>query len=121
MATCSGSSPGPAFPGLAPGQSVTIEYLTSPSPTSASRRRAPTSSSTSAPDRGYPLKDYVAVPFERPPQQGRDPRVVTPQAQYALDEAARDVAPRGPAPVFPTPLSVRKGEGELRLADACPR
>jgi len=108
--------PGPGFPGVAPGQSVSLEYLT---PLLTNRSFAPTGPYVvfdDAPARGYPLKEYVAVPFERPPQQGRDPRVVTPQAQYALDEAVGDIPPEAVPPVFPTPLSLRKGEGELRLA-----
>ncbi len=108
--------PGPGFPGLAPGESLTIEYLT---PLLTNMSFAPAALYIvfdDAPDRGIPLKDYLAVPFERPPQQGHDPRVVTPEAQYALDEATRDLADEDLPPIFPTPVSLRKGEGELRLA-----
>jgi hexosaminidase len=108
--------PGPAFAGLAPGASVTIEYLTPLITNMSSAPLAPYIVFDSAPDRGHPLKDYVAVPFERPPQQGHDPRVVTPEEQYALDAATRDLADEDLPPLFPTPVSVRKGEGELRLA-----
>jgi hexosaminidase len=107
--------PGPGFPGVAPGETVRIEYLT---PLLTNISFAPTGPYIvfdEAPAEGHPLKDYVAVPFERPPQQGRAPRVVTPEAQYALDEAVRDVLPEALPPVFPTPLSLQKQEGELRL------
>jgi hexosaminidase len=108
--------PGPGFAGLAPGQSVTIEYLTWPLTNMSFAPLAPYIVFEDAPDRALPLKDYVAVPFERPPQQGHDPRLVTPEAQYALDESTRDLAAEDLPPIFPTPLALRKGEGELRLA-----
>ncbi len=107
--------PGAGFPGVAPGKTVRFEYLT---PLLVNISFAPTGPYVvfdEAPARGLPLVDYVAVPFERPPQQGRDPRVVTPQAQYALDEAVRDIPLSALPPVFPTPLSLRKREGELRF------
>ena len=106
--------PGADFPGVAPGQSVEIEYLT-PLLTNISFAPAgPYVVFDEAPDRGHAI-DYVAVPFERPSQPGRDPRVVTPQAQYALDQAVRDIPLEALPPVFPTPLSLQKREGQLRL------
>ena len=106
--------PGADFPGVAPGQSVEIEYLT-PLITNISFAPAgPYVVFDEAPDRGHAI-DYVAVPFERPSQPGRDPRVVTPQAQYALDQAARDIPLDALPPVFPTPRSLQKREGQLRL------
>jgi hexosaminidase len=108
--------PGPAFPGVAPGESVAIEYLT---PLLTNMSFAPVGPYVvfdDDPARGRALAGYVAVPFERPPRQGHDPRVVTPEAQYALDEAVRDLADEDLPPVFPTPLSIRMGQGELRLA-----
>jgi hexosaminidase len=108
--------PGPGFPGLAPGEGVAIEYLTFPVTNMSFAPVAPYVVFESAPDRGYLLKDYVAVPFERPPQPGHDPRVITPEAQYALDEATRDLADEDLPPIFPTPLSLRMRPGELRLA-----
>ncbi len=92
--------PGADFPGVAPGQSVEIEYLT-PLITNISFAPAgPYVVFDEAPDRGHAI-DYVAVPFERPSQPGRDPRVVTPQAQYARDQAVRDIPLDGPAPGLP--------------------
>jgi hexosaminidase len=107
--------PGPGFPGVAPGQTVEVEYLTSLLTNVSFAPAGPYIVFDEAPDRGLALVDYVAVPFERPPQPGRDPRVVTPQAQYELDQAARDIPLEALPPVFPTPLSVEKREGRLRL------
>ncbi|HSD67687.1 MAG TPA: family 20 glycosylhydrolase [Vicinamibacteria bacterium] len=108
--------PAAGFPGVAPGETARFEYF---APLLVNLSFAPTGPYVvfdEAPARGHPLADYAAVPFERPPQQGRDPRVLTPQAQYALDEAVHDMPVDVLSPVFPTPLSLRKGEGELRLA-----
>jgi hexosaminidase len=107
--------PGAGFPGVAPGETARFEYLT---PLLTNLSFAPVGPYVvfdEAPAQGRPITDYVAVPFERSPQHGRDPRVVTPQAQYALDAAARDVPVEALPPVFPTPLSLQKREGELRL------
>ena len=113
--------PGAGFAGLAPGASVEIEYLT---PLLVNRSFAPAGPYVvfdDAKDEGYPLKGYVAVPFERPAQgEGRDSRVVTPQEQFALDSSIRDIAESDLPPVFPTPLEVARRAGELRL-HAMPR
>src|SRR5947208_1418421 len=67
-------------------------------------------------DWGVPLNDYVALPFERPPQgAGHDPRVVTPENQFALDSATRAIPASELPPVFPTPVEVTAGAGTLRL------
>src|SRR4029077_20117407 len=67
-------------------------------------------------DVGVPLSDYVALPFERPPQgAGHDPRVVTPENQFALDSATRTIPANELPPVFPTPVEVTAGAGTLRL------
>ena len=108
--------PGAGFPGVAPGETARFEYLT---PLLTNRSFAPVGPYVvfdETPAKGYPIADYVAVPFERPPQQGRDPRLVTPQAQYALDEATRDIPAEALPLVFPTPLSLQRRAGELRLA-----
>ena len=106
--------PGPAFAGLAPGQSVEVEYRTG---LLTNRSFAPTSPYIvfdDAKDVGRPL-DYVALPFERLPQgPGRDPRAVTPEAQYALDSAIRDIPAAELPLVFPTPFSAARGGGEPR-------
>jgi hexosaminidase len=106
--------PGADFPGVAPGQSVEIEYLT-PLITNISFAPAgPYVVFDEDPDRGHAI-DYVAVPFERPSRPGRDLLVVTPQAQYARDQAVRDIPLAALPPVFPTPRSLQKREGRLRL------
>jgi hexosaminidase len=107
--------PGASFAGVAPGQSARFEYLT---PLVANVSFAPTAPYVvfdEAPAHGHALRDYTAVPFERPSQSGRDPRVVTPEAQYAMDEAVRDIPQDALPPVFPTPVSLEKREGQLRL------
>ena len=109
--------PGPGFAELPPGQSKIVEYRTG---LMTNRSFAPTGPYIvfdGAPDAGRPLTDYVAVPFERLPQgPGRDPRVVTPEAQFALDSVIHDI-PLAELPlVFPTPVQATRGEGELRLA-----
>ena len=69
-----------------------------------------------AKDVGVPLNDYVALPFERPPQgAGHDPRVVTPENQFTLDSATRAIPANELPPVFPTPVEVTAGAGTLRL------
>ena len=108
--------PGPAFAGLRSGQSQEVEYRTG---LMTNRSFAPTGPYVvfdDAPDNGRPLTDYVAVPFERQPQgPGRDPRVVTPEAQYALDSVIRDIPAAELPLVFPTPVQAARGEGQLRL------
>ena len=108
--------------GLAPGQSVEIEYLTSLltnhsfAPVGALRRlrrRARTSGTR---------RDYVAAPFERAAQgEGRDPRVVTPEQQYALDSVIRDIPLAELPPVFPTPLRARAARRASCASPRCPR
>jgi hexosaminidase len=108
--------PAPGFAGLAPGDSVRIGYLTGLLPNSSGVPKGPYIVFDEAKDKGYPLKDYLAVPFERPwPGDGRAPRVVTPQGQFALDASVRDIPASELPPVFPTPLAVTKGAGVLRL------
>jgi hexosaminidase len=113
--------PGPGFAGLAPGQSVAIEYLTQLLTNHSFAPAGPYLVFDDARDLGHALKDFVALPFERSPQaEGRDPRVVTPEAQYALDAVIRDVPLAELEPVFPTPVKVVRHAEELRLT-AMPR
>jgi hexosaminidase len=107
--------PAADFPGLAPGQSVELEYLTSLLTNGSFAPVGPYLVFDDAPGKGHPLS-FVAVPFERPPQLGRPPRVVTPQAQFDLDAATRDIPVEALPPVFPTPVSLEKREGRLSLA-----
>lgn len=101
--------PGAGFAGLAPGATVKIPYLTQPLRNRSFAPAGPYIVFAAAPDVGVPLSDYVAAPFER----SHD--VVTPQAQFALDSGVRDIPASELPPVFPTPLQLTKGTGELRL------
>ncbi len=107
--------PGADFPGLASGRSVELEYFTSLLTNNSFAPVGPYIVFDDAPDKGHPL-NLEAVPFERPPQSGRDPRVITPQAQFELDAATRDIPSESLPPVFPTPVSLEKREGKLVLA-----
>ena len=108
--------PGPEFKGLRPGQSVKIEYLTGLLTNISFAPLSPYVVFEDSPDLGRPLGEFVSMPFARGPQgEGRDPRVITPAQQYALDSQVRDV-PAGELPrVFPTAVGVEKRDGELRL------
>ncbi|HXK09257.1 MAG TPA: family 20 glycosylhydrolase [Vicinamibacteria bacterium] len=107
--------PGPGFAGVAPGQSVEAAYLTDLLTNNSFAPVGPYLVLDAAPDKGYPLS-YSAVPFERPSQAGHDPRLVTPERQFELDAATRDVPLDSLPPVFPSPVSVEKHEGRLSLA-----
>jgi hexosaminidase len=61
-----------------------------------------------AKDVGVPLSDYVAAPFARP-------SAASPEKQFALDSAIRDIPASELPAVFPTPVAVTKGAGMLRL------
>jgi hexosaminidase len=113
--------PGTGFAGLAPGASVRIEYLTGLLVNRSFAPKGPYIVFDDAKDTGYPLADYVAVPFHRSPRDdGRGPRLVTPPDQFALDALVRDIPEGELPPVFPTPMEVARGSGELRLT-AMPR
>jgi hexosaminidase len=113
--------PGPGFAGLAPGQSVTVEYRTSLLTNRSFTPVGPYIVFDDAPDSPLAIADYVAAPFERFPQgPGRDPRAVTPAAQFVLDSLVRDVPLDELPPVFPTPIEAERGEGQLRLAGPPP-
>jgi len=108
--------PGAGFAGLAPGASVRIDYVTDVLPNASFAPKGPYIVFDAAKDTGHPLTDYAAAPFERQSQGNvNDPGVLTPQSQFALDSMVRDIpAPELP-PVFPTPVQVTRGAGELRL------
>lgn len=107
--------PGPGFAGLAPGDSVRIVYVTRFLVNRSFAPRGPYVVFDHAPDVGHPLHDYVAVPIARTPQGEHDPRLVTPQDQFALDSVIRDIPADDLPPVFPTPVAVNRGAGALRL------
>ncbi len=101
--------PGAGFAGLAPGATIKIPYGTPPLLNRSFAPSGPYIVYDGAKDVGVPLSDYVAAPFER------SQRVVTPEAQFALDAEVRDIPPSELPPVFPTPLQVTRGTGALRL------
>ncbi len=108
--------PAAGFGGLAPGSSIRIPYLTDLLLNASFVPRGPYIVFDAAKDVGIPLNDFVAVPFERPPQgAGRDPRVVTPENQFALDSVIRAIPASELPPVFPTPVAVSQGAGALHL------
>ena len=108
--------PAAGFAGLAPGASIRIAYLTHLLLNRSFVPRGPYIVFDDAKDVGMPLNDYVAVPFERPPQgEGRDSRVVSPENQFTLDSVIRVTPTSELPPVFPTPVEVTLGAGALHL------
>jgi hexosaminidase len=107
--------PGPDFPGLAPGETVEFEYLTGLMTNISFAPTGPYIVFDEAPEEGHSLP-YEAVPFERPPQHGRDPRVITPEEQFDMDAAVRDVPIDSLPLVLPTPISLERLPGRLDLA-----
>ena len=101
--------PAAGFAGLAPGATIKIPYVTEPLLNRSFVPAGPYIVFDAAKDVGVPLNDYVAAPFER------SQRVVTPEAQFALDSGVRDIPASELPPVFPTALQVTKGTGALRL------
>ncbi len=109
--------PGAGFAGLAPGASIRIPYTTWGFLLNQSFvPKGPYIVFDSANAVGHPISDFLAQSFERPPQgEGQDPRVVSPQRQYALDSTIRDIPVNDLPPIFPTPQQVTPGTGTLRL------
>src|SRR2546427_11802285 len=109
-------APAAGFAGLAPGASIRIPYLTGLLLNRSFVPQGPYIVFDEAKDVGVLVNDYVALPFERPPQgAGHDPRVVTPENQFTLDSATRTIPASELPPVFPTPVEVTAGAGTLRL------
>src|SRR5947208_14025418 len=109
-------APAAGFAGPAPGASIRIPYLTGLLLNRSFVPQGPYIVFDEATNVGVVLSDYVALPFERPPQDaGHDPRVVTPQNQFALDSATRAIPAHEPPPVLPTPLDVTAGAGALGI------
>jgi hexosaminidase len=109
--------PGAGFAGLAPGASVRIEYRADFLVNRSSVPKGPYIVFDDTKDTGHALTDFVAGPIVRTPgAPGHDPRLLTPQEQFALDSAIRDIPASDLPPVFPTPLNLTRGAGALRLA-----
>ncbi len=106
--------PGPGFRELAPDHSVEIEYLTDLLTNRSFAPVGPYVVFDQAPEKGRPLR-YTSVPFERGPQPGRDPRVITPAQQFERDAAVDELAVEALPPVLPTPLLLERREGRLPL------
>src|SRR5213080_3447278 len=110
-------APAAGFAGLAPGASVRIPYLTGLLLNRSFVPQGPYIVFDEAKDVGVPLNDYVALPFERPPQgAGHDPRVVTPEHQFTLDSIIRVIPANELLAVFPTPVELPATGGALRLS-----
>jgi len=102
--------PTAGFVGLPPGASVRIPYRTDLLLNRSFAPAGPYIVFDNAPDVGVPLNDYVAAPFERRQV------VMTPDAQFARDAMVRDIPTGDLPPIFPTPVQVTKGSGQLRLS-----
>jgi hexosaminidase len=102
--------PTSGFSGLAPGASIKIPYRTYLLLNRSFAPAGPYIVFDSAPQTGVALHDFVATPFER--MVG----VVTPAMQFTRDSSLRDIPASELPPVFPTPVQVTRGAGELRLA-----
>jgi len=100
--------PAAGFAGLAPSASVRIPYLTDLLLNRSFAPQGPYIVFDNAKDVGVALKDYVAVPFQRP-------RVASPENQFALDSVIRDIPVSDLPPVFPTAVAVTPGTGVLHL------
>lgn len=109
--------PGPGFAGLAPGTSIRIPYLVDGLLLNMSDvPKGPYVVFDSTNGTGHAIADFVAAPFVRPPQgAGNDPRVISPERQYGLDSAIKDIPTSDLPPIFPTPVRVTPGSGVLRL------
>jgi len=110
-------APATGFAGLAPGASIRIPYLTDLLLNRSFVPKGPYIVFDTAKDVGASLNDYVALPFERPPQgAGHDPRVVTPEHQFTLDSSIRVIPANELPAVFPTPVELTSAGGALRLS-----
>ncbi|MDO8835737.1 MAG: family 20 glycosylhydrolase [Vicinamibacterales bacterium] len=107
--------PAPAFPGLAPGRSARFEYTTSLIGNVTQAPVGPYIVFDNAPGKGHAITQYKALPFERPDQQGRAPRVLTPAAAYDRNAAIADLPAASLPLILPTPVSVQMKAGTLRL------
>ena len=111
--------PDASFNGLAPGASARFEYSTALITNRTQVPAGPYVVFDADPTKGHAIRDYTPRPFERPDQQGRAPRRITPEALYERNAAIEDLPAASLPPVFPTPLVLEMKEGSLRL-DALP-
>jgi hexosaminidase len=109
-------TPTSSFPGLDPGRSVEFGYSTALIGNITQAPVGPYLVFDSDPGKGHAIADYVVRPFARPDQQGRAPRVITPEVQYERNAATTDLPIDAVPPVFPTPMSIESRAGELTLS-----
>ncbi|NYE59174.1 hexosaminidase [Duganella sp. 1224] len=112
--------PAPGFAGVAPGQTLNIDYVHPDLVIKLAKAPVgPYLVYDAAPDVGQAIADYELLPVTRPEQldkgnSGAKP-VVTPQDTYRRNTSA-DLLPADALPmVLPTPLSLWRGSGTLRL------
>jgi hexosaminidase len=108
--------PGPSFSGLPPGRSVQFEYMTSLMGNVTQAPVGPYIVFDENPAKGFAIRNYKALPFERPDQQGHPPRAITPEAMYDRNAAIRDLPADSLPPILPTPQSLQLNGDVLRLS-----
>lgn len=108
--------PAPGFPGIAPGKSARFAYATSLIGNVTQAPVGPYIVFDHAPAKGHAITQYKALPFERPNQQDRAPRVITPAALYEKNAAIADLPEASLPLILPTPVSVQMKTGTVRLA-----
>jgi len=107
--------PDPSFKGLLPGERAQFEYSTALITNVTQVPAGPYVVFDANPAKGHAIGKYEAIPFDRPDQQGRAARVVTPEALYDRNAAIRDLPAESLPPVFPTPVVLQAKDGALRL------
>ncbi|MFC5549347.1 family 20 glycosylhydrolase [Massilia aerilata] len=112
--------PGPGFKGVAPGQTLAIDYNYAGLVIKLSK--APVGFYLvydAAPDVGVAIEDFALLPLTRPEQldrgtSGHKP-VVTPADTWRRNAQADLLPANEVPPVLPTPLHIQPGEGKLLL------
>ena len=113
--------PDPGFPGLAPGQTVNVDYTHPQAIIKMARAPlGPYLVYDAAPDTAVAISDFALLPVTRPEQLDKGPVPGHPTITTADTYRNNTHADRLPAasvpPVLPTPLHLEKGKGMLRLA-----
>lgn len=112
--------PAPGFTGLAAGQTLNIDYLHPDLVIKLAKAPAgPYLVYDAKPDVGQAIADYQLLPVTRPEQldkgnSGAKP-VVTPQDTYRRNAGIERLPAAALPPVFPTPLRLQPGSGQLHL------
>jgi hexosaminidase len=115
--------PAAGFAGVAAGQTLNIDYVHPHLVIKLALAPAgPYLVYDAAPDVGQAIADYQLLPVTRPEQlnkgnSGAKP-VVTPQDTYRRNTSADLLPVAALPPVFPTPLSLQRGDGTLHLTAA---